>query len=222
MKKIIFTCLTVITCLALCISAQNNVRPENRKPLAKDQSEKKILDVLEQMNANERRGMMNVDFVDGRVLRMLTESTNAKTVVEIGTSNGFSGIWFCLALGKTGGKLITHDIDKGRFDLATKNFKRAGVSDMVTQVFGDAHDKVKNIEGPIDILFLDADKAGYLDYLDKLLDKVKPGGLIIAHNTVNLRGGMLDYINSITSNPDLETVFLRKDGQGMSVTMKKR
>lgn len=222
MKKIMFISLAAIVCFGLCVTAQDNVKPEDRAPIAKDQSEQKILDVLEQMNAHERRGMMNVDYIDGRVLRMLTESTNAKTVVEIGTSNGFSGIWFCLALRKTSGRLITYDIDKGRFDLATKNFKRAGVSDMVTQVFGDAHEKVKNIEGSIDILFLDADKEGYIDYLDQLLGKVKPGGLIIAHNTVNLRGAMLDYINKITSNPDLETVFLRKDGQGMSVTMKKR
>ncbi|MBN1125345.1 MAG: class I SAM-dependent methyltransferase, partial [Sedimentisphaerales bacterium] len=134
-------------------------------PVPQDDTEKKILTVLEDIRQNQSRGMMNCSVEDGRFFRILVENTNAKKVVEIGTSNGYSGIWFCLGLRKTGGKLITHDIDKTRFDLATANFRRAGVSDLVTQVFGDAHETVAKIEGPIDILFLDADKEGYMDYL---------------------------------------------------------
>ncbi|MBN1818950.1 MAG: class I SAM-dependent methyltransferase [Sedimentisphaerales bacterium] len=195
--------------------------PENA-PVPQDDIEKKILAVLDDMRQNQSRGMMNCSVEDGRFFRILVESMNAKTVVEIGTSNGYSGIWWCLGLRKTGGRLITHDIDKNRFDLATANFKRAGVSELVQQVFGDAHETVAKIEGPIDILFLDADKEGYMDYLEKLLPKVRPGGLILAHNTTNAGRSMQNYLTAITTNKDLETIFVHKDQQGVSVTLKKR
>ncbi len=190
-----------------------------KPPLPKNDAEKKILDVLDDMFQNQRRGMMNVSPTDGRLLRLLTETTGAKHVVEIGTSNGYSGIWFCLALRTTGGKLTTHDIDEGRASLARENFKRAGVDKMVTLVMGNAHETVKKIKDPIDVLFIDADKSGYIDYLNQLLPLVRPGGLILAHNT-NMR--IQDYTEAITTNPDLETLFLLTDGAGVGVTLKKR
>jgi len=183
--------------------------------------EKKILAVLEDLQTNQSRGNMNVPPEDGRLLRMLTEATNAKHVVEIGTSNGYSGIWFCLALRSTGGKLTTHEIDEGRAALARQNFERAGVSDLVTLVFGDAHERVLELQGEIDVLFLDADKEGYIDYLQKLLPKVRPGGLVIAHN-MNERQADPRFVEAITSNPALETLFLNMPQRGVSVSMKKR
>lgn len=188
--------------------------------IARDEKEKKILDVLQDMNLNQRWGNMNVPREDGRLLRLLTESAGAKTVVEIGTSNGYSGIWFCLALQKTGGRLITCEIDEDRAVQARENFKRAGVDQMVTLVMGDAHQTVKKFDETIDILFLDADKEGYLDYLRTLLPKVRPGGLIIAHN-ITPRQADPRYIEAITTNPDLESLLLHPES-GVSVTLKKR
>jgi caffeoyl-CoA O-methyltransferase len=188
---------------------------QQASPVPLNDKEKHILNVLEDMNRSQSAGMMNVPTVDGRVLRLLTEAANAKTVVEIGTSNGYSGIWFCLALRTTGGKLITHDIDEGRASLARENFKRAGVDNLVTLVMGDAHETVKKLKEPIDILFIDADKEGYTDYLEKLLPLVRPGGLILAHNIDQVGQ---DFINAITTNPDLETIQLA----GVTVTLKKR
>ena len=194
-------------------------------PMPKTEQEKKILDVLDDMDKNQRRGMMNVPVEDGRLLRLLTETVGAKHVIEIGTSNGYSGIWFCLALRKTGGKLTTYEIDARRASLARENFKRAGVDKMVTLVEGDAHETVKKLKEPIDVVFIDADKEGYPDYLNKLLPLVRPGGLILAHNINMMRGGrgsgIQDYVNAVTTNPDLETVFYLQGG-GVSVTLKKR
>jgi len=187
--------------------------------LANSEAEKKILDVLDDMLKNQSRGMMNVPQEDGRLLRLLTQATGAKRVVEIGTSNGYSGIWFCLALRATGGKLITHEIDAGRASLARENFKRAGVDQFVTLVEGDAHEQLKKLKGPIDIVFIDADKPGYTDYLTKTLPLVRPGGLILAHN-VNVGGEMADFVRVITTDPNLETVFLGQ-GRDLSVTLKK-
>jgi predicted O-methyltransferase YrrM len=190
-------------------------------PMPKDDSEKRILDVLDDLDRNQRAGMMNVPLADGRLLRLLTESLGAKRVVEIGTSNGYSAIWFCLALRKTGGHLITHDIDETRAALARQNFKRAGVESLITLVVGDAHETVKNVQGPIDVLFIDADKPGYPDYLQKLLPLVRPGGLIIGHN-MHRPAPDPQYIKAITTNPDLETLFLNMHAAGIAVTLKKR
>lgn len=196
--------------------------PAAGTPLPKDDAEKKLLDILADMRQNQSRGMMNVPVEDGRMLRLLTEAIGAKHVVEIGTSNGYSGIWFCLALRTTGGKLTTHEINAERAALARANFKRAGVEEIVTIVEGDAHETVAQLKGPIDLVFLDADKPGYADYLKKLLPLVRPGGLILAHNTTSASGEMQDFIKAITTDPSLETLFTSVGGQGISFTLKKR
>jgi len=181
----------------------------------RDDNEKKILSILDDILARQR--YRNVPPQDGRLLRLLAESMNAKNVVEIGTSTGYSGIWFGMALQKTGGKLTTYEIDAQRAATARANFKRAGLADIVTLVEGDAHEKVTSLKDPIDILFLDADKQGYIDYLNKLLPLIRPGGLVIAHN---ITPGMADpaYMKAITANPDLETIVRT----GVSLTIKKR
>lgn len=190
------------------------------RALAKDEREKKILAVLADINTNERRGNMLVPEEDGRLLRLLVESVQAKKVVELGTSAGYSGTWMAMALQKTGGKLITHEIDEGRARLARENFKQAGVEDVVTLVMGDAHQTITQVEGPIDVVFLDADKEGYIDYMQKLMPKIRPGGLIIAHN---MNPGQADqnFIKAITTDSRLETLLLHRDTGGVSVTMKK-
>ncbi|MBM3891642.1 MAG: hypothetical protein FJ388_21220 [Verrucomicrobia bacterium] len=188
---------------------------------AKCETEKKILSVLADMSQNERRGTQSVPDDDGRILRVLAEALGAKHVVELGTSVGYSGVWFCLALRQTGGKLTTYEIDPARAARARENFKRAGVETLVTLVEGDAHGAVKKLKEPIDIVFLDADKEGYPDYLEKLLPLVRSGGLIVAHN-MNQRQADSRYVKAITTNPALETLFLNMETSGIAVTMKKR
>jgi predicted O-methyltransferase YrrM len=197
------------------------VSPVPAPPQAKSEEEKKILDVILDLDKNQRRGMMNVPMEDGRLLRLLVESTGAKHVVEIGTSNGFSGLWICMGLKATGGKLTTHEIDAGRAALARENFRKAGVDSIVTLVEGDAHKEVGKLEGPIDALFLDADKEGYIDYLKQLLPKVRPGGLLLAHNVTSHGRDMKEYLEAITADPALETLYVNRHMSGMSVTLKK-
>ena len=136
-----------------------------RHPYPRDTVEKRIIMVMDDMQDNQARGMGNVLPEDGRLMRMLTESLGAKHVVELGTANGYSSMWFCLALRETGGKLITHEIDSERIAMARENFQRAGVEHLVTLIEGDAHENIKKLKGPIDILLLDAEKGGFCDYL---------------------------------------------------------
>lgn len=190
-------------------------------PLPKNDAEKHVLAVLDDIFQNQRRGSMSVPPQDGRILRLLVESIGAKHVVEIGTSVGYSSIWMGLGLQATGGKLTTFEIDADRAKRARENFKRAGMDALITVVLGDAHKTVGDLKDPIDLVFLDADKEGYLDYLEKLLPKLRPGGLIIAHN-MNQRQADPRFVKAITTNPDLETLFLNLQTSGLSVTLKKR
>jgi caffeoyl-CoA O-methyltransferase len=201
--------------------AQNAPQPSLGLPSrAAGTGERTILSVIQDVGENQRSGNMLVPEEDGRLLRVLSAATDAKHVVEIGTSVGYSGLWFALALTTTGGKLTTFDIDPDRLDQAKRNFQRAGVADRITTVLGDAHDEVKTLSGPVDVLFLDADKEGYLDYLQKLRAAVRANGLIVAHNMVYPKPDPR-FIEAITTDSSLETVFLNMHAAGVAVTLKK-
>ena len=190
-----------------------------KPPLAASDAEKRIFGVMNEIQRGER--FANVSQTDGRLLRQLTEAVGAKRVVELGTSTGYSGLWFALALRSTGGHLYTHEIDAERAKIARENFQAAGVADLVTIIEGDAHQLVSQHTEPIDVVFLDADKDGYVDYLQKLLPVVRPGGLVLAHN---MRRPPPDprYTEAITTNPELDTTFVLMDGAGIGITLKKR
>jgi caffeoyl-CoA O-methyltransferase len=215
---------TIAVTLAIALSlappavAQKTLAPGAEE---RDAGEKKVLSVIETM---EKTGAtyLSVPVSDGRVLRVLTEAMGAKHVVEIGTSTGFSGLWFCLALRKTGGKLTTFEIDPGRAATARKFFQQAGCDKVITVIEGDAHAKIAALkkQAPVDLVFIDAEKEGYLDYLAQLLPLVRPGGLLTAHNTT-MPTVAKGYLEAVKANPDLET-FVYSDGGGMSVTLKKR
>lgn len=219
-RHVWFVLVAGLLALTAVASAQERTPLLDAPPLGKDEGEKKILKVLDEL-APQRRQFQNVPPEDGRFLRVLAEAIGAKHVVEIGTSNGVSALWWCLALRKTGGRLTTFEIDPKRAALARENFRRAGVEGIVTLVEGDAHQEVAKLKGPIDIVFLDADKAGYVDYLQKLLPLLRPGGLILAHN-MNPRQADPHYVQAITTHPDLETVIVNPQAAGISLTLKKR
>jgi caffeoyl-CoA O-methyltransferase len=191
--------------------------PLEAPPVPKDEDEAKIYQLLEEITAKQGR-ILNVPPHDGRLLRVLTEAIDAQRVVEIGTSNGISSIWIGLALKKTGGKLITHELDSQRVALARANFQAAGMADRITVVEGDAHAKIAALQGPLDLVFIDAEKPGYLDYLQKLLPLVRPGGLLLVHNMDLTEPA---FQKAITTNPELELLVF-PGGGNMGVALKKR
>ena len=209
---------TAIALAALLVAACHAQRRDalERPPLADSDAEKRILAVIDQARATGDV-YLEVPVSDGRMLRLLAESTGAKNIVEIGTSTGYSGLWLCLALEKTGGHLTTFEYDAGRAARARKHFEQAGVASRVTVIEGDAHQTIRPAKGPIDVVFIDADKGGYLDYLRKVLPLVRPGGLILAHN-IEMAA---DYVKAVTTDPALDTIF-NLQGGGLGVTLKKR
>ena len=167
-------------------------------------------------------GDMNVPAADGRTLHNIILENNYTRAVEIGTSTGHSSIWIAWALSKTGGKLITIEIDENRHREALKNFEAAGLSEYIDARLGDAHEIVPALEGPFDFVFSDADKNWYKNYFDALFPKLEAGGCYATHNVSSGRRGWgrnQDYLEYLRSIPNLETTVDDR-GSGMAVSYK--
>src|SRR4030066_1188802 len=137
---------------------------------------------------------MNIPTADGQLLYDIIIKDNYKSALEIGTSTGHSGVWIAWALSKTGGKLITIEIDEGRHKEALRNFKEAGLSEYIDARLADAHELVKQLKGPFDFVFSDADKEWYKNYFIDVDPKLKVGGCFTAHNiSARGRGGYGSY-----------------------------
>jgi len=167
---------------------------------------------------------MNVPESDGQLLHDLVVKGGHTRALEIGTSTGRSGIWIAWALSKTGGKLITIDIDEGRHGEAVKNFQNAGVSAFIDARLADAHDLVPKLAGPFDFVFIDADKEWYTNYVKAVIPKLAIGGCIAAHNVYQRRGwrggGMTgDYYEYVSGLPFLETTVTPG---GVAISYKRR
>ncbi len=170
----------------------------------------------------------NVPESDGKILHEIIIENKYRNAVEIGTSTGHSGIWIAWALSKTGGKLITIEIDEGRYRQALSNFRKAGLSDYIDARLADAHQLVKELPGPFDFVFIDADKDWYTNYAKALIPKLEPGGCLTAHNVweptshSGYRNGTEEYYNYMKSLPEFETTIHPKSSAGVAVSYKKK
>ncbi len=179
---------------------------------------------------NRRWYDMNVPTVDGQLLHDLIIKNNYKSALEIGTSTGHSGIWIAWALSKTGGKLITIEIDERRHRQALENFKQAGLSEYIDARLADAHTLVKELKGPFDFVFSDADKEWYKNYFVDIDPKLKVGGCFTAHNVSERsqfgRGryggysGQAEFLEYVRSLKNYETT-VNSAGGGVSISYKK-
>ncbi len=164
---------------------------------------------------------LNVPYADGKALHDIIVKNNYKSALEIGTSTGHSSIWIAWALSKTGGKLITIEIDKERHEQALQNFREAGVSQYIDARLADAHELVKELDGPFDFVFSDADKEWYTNYFKDLDPKLKNGGCFTAHNVSQNYGGTREFLDYIKSRPNYDTTILNTSSSGISVSYKK-
>ena len=141
--------------------------------------------------------------------------------MDIGTSTGLSAIWMAWALSKTGGKLITIEIDEGRHKKALANFKEAGLSEHIDARLADAHELVEKLKGPFDFVFSDADKDWYTNYFKALAPKLKVGGCFTAHNVRNTgMAGVREYLDYLTKLPNFKTTINKTSRAGISISYK--
>lgn len=208
--------------LLFFISTVTSVFPkEQTKNQTLDEKVKSFLD-----DYRDKWRDMNVPESDGKILYDLIVKNNYKSALEIGTSTGRSAIWIAWALSKTGGKLITIEIDEDRYNKALSNFKASGLSDFIDARLADAHDLVKELEGPFDFVFCDADKAWYKNYFIDIYPKLKIGGCYTAHNISDSKWGRMfgrgtyEFYEYVKSLKDMETT-LDSSGNGISISYKK-
>lgn len=168
------------------------------------------------------KGQLAVSEEDGRFLRVLVGATHAKSVLEIGAATGYSAIWIGMGLRQTGGRLVTIEYDPVRAKEAAANIQRAGLADIVRVVAGDAFKEIPKVQGAFDLVFLDAWKPDYRKFFDMVFPRVTPGGLFLAHNVINKKNDMLDFLSAIDQHPMALNTTVSPGFEGISMTYKKR
>jgi len=185
----------------------------------KDSLDEKVMKFLQEHRNNWRD--LNIPYEDGQVLHDLIVSNRYTSALEIGTSTGHSTVWLAWALSKTGGKLITIEIDEARQKQAIENIRKAGLSEFVEFRLGDAHELVKQLKGPFDFVFSDADKDWYTQYFKDIHPKLKKKGSFTAHNVLQNLRGISDYLDYVKKHPEYETTIDRSSSSGIAISRKK-
>ena len=211
----IFRTITAF-CLLMVYTLANDVFAQHTE------LDKKVKSFLE-----SREGQwydLNVPSSDGQLLYDLIVKNGYTQALEIGTSTGHSTIWIAWALSKTGGKVITIEIDEARYKEALTNFEKTGLSPYIDARLADAHELVKELKGPFDFVFSDADKGWYINYFKDVAPKLKSGGCFTAHNVRPASGresygtgaylGYVQKLNNYTTTVD-------NSGRGLAISYKK-
>ena len=158
---------------------------------------------------------------DGRFLRLLVVTRGAKRALEIGAASGYSAIWMGLGMRDTGGKLVTIEYDKARAAEAAANVKKAGLSDIVQVISGDAFAEIPKVPGTFDFVFCDAWKRDYQKFFSMVFPRMDKGGLFLGHNVINKRDEMADFLKTIHSSSAVLTSIVAPSGEGVSITLKR-
>ncbi len=180
-----------------------------------------VAPILNDIKARDA-GMLAISEADGQFLRVLVATRGTKRALEIGGASGYSGIWIGQGLRETGGTLITIEYDPVRAQEAAENIERAGLSDIVHVVAGDAFAEIPKIDGTFDMIFLDAWKQDYKRFFEMTFPRLNPGGVFLAHNVVNKREDMGDFLDAIWTHPGAWSSIIAPSGEGMSLTYKAR
>ena len=207
----IFIFIVMLSLLSIGLHAQQSKK--------QDEIDKKVTSFLEGKESEWR--YWNVPYKDGKVLFDIIVKNQYKSALEIGTSTGHSTVWLAWAMSKTGGKVITIEIDDGRHKTALENIKKAGLSEFVDARLADAHKLVKEIDGSFDFVFSDADKGWYTQYFKDVDPKLKVGGCFTAHNVSNSYGGAGEFVKYIEKLPNYKTTIDASSSSGISISYKK-
>ena len=183
----------------------------------------KIAAVIDEIDAYRKTkdDAWQIPRVEGELLHHIALSANAKVIVEVGTSYGFSGLFWGAALKQTGGRLHTIDVAQKKFDASREAFARAGLSSVITNHLGDAHDVLKTIPAPIDIAFIDADKPRCRDYFELVWPNIRAGASVMTDNATTHRSELADFVKHLRSLPDASSVEVAV-GNGIEWTIKRR
>ena len=177
--------------------------------------------ILKSIKAADK-GLLAVSEEDGRLLRVLVATRGAKSVLEIGAASGYSGIWLGLGARESGGHVVAIEYDPQRAREAAANIQKAGLTDVVRVIPGDAFKEIPKLPGTFDLVFLDAWKPDYKRFFDMVYPRLEPGGVFLAHNVVNKASEMEPFLKTIQNHPGLFTSVVSPGSEGMSVSYKLR
>ena len=176
-------------------------------------------DANDERESERDKRMLNITPDTGRLLWIMIRSSRATRILEVGTSNAYSTIWLADAARETGGRVITLEANPAKAQMARENLTRAGCADRVQILEGRAADLLKTLSGPFDFIFLDADRPNYLTYLELLVPKLAPRGLLVADNVTSHAHELGDFLARVKSHPALFSVTV-PIGKGEEVSLK--
>ena len=212
--RVLSAVLFFLGCLVISVGAQQP--PATRGGLTPE-----IDAILKSIRAADR-GLLAVSEEDGRFLRVMVATGNAKSILEIGAASGYSGIWLGLGARESKGQVVSIEYDPQRAKEAADNIRRAGLTDVVRVIRGDAFAEIPKLAGTFDLVFLDAWKADYKRFFDMVYPRLEPGGVFLAHNVVNKASEMEPFLVAILRHPGLFTSVVSPGSEGMSVSYKRR
>jgi len=205
-----------LAALLLLLVPAGTVHGQNKPAPAAEPNVSRLLAEIKKKDT----GQLAVSEEDGRFMRLMIATSGAKRALEIGGASGYSAIWIGMGLRATGGRLVTIEYDPVRAKELAENVKRAGLSDIVQVVSGDAFQQIPKIPGTFDFVFLDAWKKDYKRFFEMVYPRLDPRGLFLAHNVVNKRNEMGDFLDLVLKHPALWTTIVSPSGEGMSVSMR--
>lgn len=172
---------------------------------------------LQNLPPKERIRAMDPDAA--KFLSILAISNKAHNIIEVGSGVGYSTVWLAYAASKTGGEVITCEIDPGKADEARANLEKAGVASLVEVVTGDARELLRHRSEPVDFLFIDGANAQYETYFDVVYKRMGIGAMVVANNVVSHEDELSDYVTYVQNHPNLESVTVAV-GRGLEITVK--
>lgn len=152
----------------------------------------------------------NIPPETGKLLSILIKSSGYKNILEIGTSNGYSAIWLAQAVAGNGGHVTTLEFYEERIAMAKANLEECGLAEYVTIKQGDAVEMLDDIvkENSFDFIFIDANKAEYIQYFQKVHPALSGKGVIVADNVTSHRKEMLDFLETVENHPEYQTAYI--------------
>jgi caffeoyl-CoA O-methyltransferase len=213
--RFLIALVTVLLLITIAGAHQSKAQPGSRT----DSLDAKVKAFLDGVRHDWRE--QNVPYEDGQILYDLVVQNGFRNIFEIGTSTGHSTIWLAWAASKTGGKVITIDIDRNRYEKALENFRKAGVDQYIDARLADAHELVKALPGPFDFVFSDADKEWYPQYFKDLDTKIVVNGCFAAHNVLRSWAPQIgEFLAYVKARPNYRTRIEKGGGEGISISCK--
>ena len=164
--------------------------------------------------------MLNITPDTGQLLRILVRATGARRILEVGTSNGYSTLWLAWAATEMDGHVTTLERAADKASMARTNFERAGLAPWITLREGVALESIATLEGPFDLIFLDADRPTYFAYADALLPLLRVGGLLVTDNVVSHASELVEFLARVKGDPTLDSVTVPV-GNGEELTYRR-